>query len=256
MKAMPSLKDLSLHGVQAMGQRTFPRGWCNLERFVIDHPRYILNYLFPPSTSLRSLELHSQGLRSLHLLRNAYAHSGSATPFAFGELEHFLSHEGPVYHEISFPDCIDLVRVIEPSLKNGTLHSLDIFFDPDLYDPVIQDYKANIHMLSCSDIAMPSIIEGGPRGQVDDFLDWIDGFPNLTTLGVYPHKTEDAWMVVAKVVNRLGDGSRLRRIYTNVLVGAYRDQVLGCAAKKGVEIIHADRMPEPVLLLLPKGQRQ
>lgn len=146
-------------------------------------------------------------------------------------------------------------NVIKPSCKNGTLWSLDIDFNPRQWDDVLD--KPAIRTLSCNHIRSPSIHPGGSAGDTDAFLDWLDGFPNVTTLGIFPERgAENAWLTVAKTVRKLDERTSLvKTIYTNALRGVYMDEVLAEAARKGIQIIHADRVPEPELRpLSPSGE--
>lgn len=145
-----------------------------------------------------------------------------------------------------------ILNSIKPSCMNGTLRSVHIDFNPQLYDEILN--KQVVHTLSCNEIRTPSIHPGGYPGQIDEFLEWLDGFPNLTNLGVFPTKTDNAWLAVAKVVRKLDEQSLVKTIYTDALYGVYRDEVLKQAAKKGIQIIHASRVPEPKLQPLPSRE--
>ncbi|KAI7788125.1 hypothetical protein LA080_012189 [Diaporthe eres] len=131
--------------------------------------------------------------------------------------------------------------LIKPSMSNGSLTSLAVTFCPEFQfelDRVLN--KAAIHTLSCFDF-----LDEGPGSQCgDSFVHWIQGFHNLTTVGVFPQRSEGCWMHVSKVLAR---ESRIETIYTDVLTGQPRDWVLAKAQEKGVKIIEASRIPEPVL---------
>ncbi|KAK7709443.1 hypothetical protein SLS64_006359 [Diaporthe eres] len=131
--------------------------------------------------------------------------------------------------------------LIKPSMSNGSLTSLAVTFCPEFrfeLDRVLN--KDAIHTLSCFDF-----LDEGPGSQCgDSFVHWVQGFHNLTTVGVFPQRSEGCWMHVSKV---LAKESRIETIYTDVLSGQPRDWVLAKAQEKGVKIIEASRIPEPVL---------
>lgn len=132
-------------------------------------------------------------------------------------------------------------ELIKPSMSNGCLKSLAITFCPDtqlFFDKVLN--KGAICTLSCFDF----IDQGSGSGCGDTFATWVRGFHNLTTVGVFPQKSESSWMHVSKL---LAQESSIETIYTDVLFGQPRDWVLEKAQEKGVKIIEASRIPEPVL---------
>jgi hypothetical protein len=140
-----------------------------------------------------------------------------------------------------------LVTRLRPSCDSGTFRSLHVTFNRDTRDAFDQVLNKNvIETLSCYDIIMPSTFDGNGSygGDIDDFVDWIRTFPALTTLGVYPSKTGQGGMVVARVIRERPD---IKTIYTNALRGVHYDHVLEYATSKGVNIVIADRVPEPTL---------
>lgn len=132
--------------------------------------------------------------------------------------------------------------LIKPSMSSGCLTSLAVTLCPEfLYelDQVLN--KDAIRTLSCFDF----LEQGGPGSPCGDaFAHWVRQFHNLTTLGVYPQKSEGCWMHVSRV---LAQESRIETIYTDILTGQARDWVLADAQAKGVKIIEASRIPEPEL---------
>lgn len=176
-------------------------------------------------------------------------------PRKLGRLEHFCCLTDSFRPKPSWmPDGIDF-SAIQPSCESGTLRSLHISFSVETQlelDKFLD--KQAIETLSCHDILMPSILDGGGhRGHVAEFLEWVDEFPNLSTIGVFPQKTENAWMTVGKVLRRRPD---IKTLYTDALHGVHRDEVLEYAAKNDVTIIHASRVPEPDLLPLPASEQE
>lgn len=131
--------------------------------------------------------------------------------------------------------------LVEPNMSNGSLTSLAVTFCPEIrfeLDRVLN--KDAILTLSCFDF-----LDAGPGPHCgDEFAHWVQGFHNLTTVGVFPQKSEGSWMHVSKVLAR---ESRIETIYTDVLTGQPRDWVLAKAREKGVKIVEASCIPEPVL---------
>lgn len=146
-----------------------------------------------------------------------------------------------------------LLGLLAPSVSNGTLTSLDIPFDNDIRDEFDQVLdKQSICSLNCNALPPPPSFQ--PSGLLsptcDALLTWLEGFPNLATVGLFPNDREACAMMVAKLLSK---ESNIRTIYTNELVGVYWDDALGKAEKVGVRIIRADRVPEPVLK--PLGEK-
>lgn len=145
------------------------------------------------------------------------------------------NHSDQVFDALSW-----FIELIKPSMSNGRLKSLAVTFCPYIRFLLDKVDKTAIHTLSCFDFL------DGDSGSTcgDTFANWVRGFPNLTTVGVFPQKSEGCWVHVSKVLAR---ESRIETIYTDVLVGQSRDWVLEKAKEKGVKIIEASRIPEPVL---------
>lgn len=205
------------------------------------------------SPTIRSLEFPDRAFGVLH----AYEAISRAHPLITPDshvlppvtelegLEHLYWRDtGPPSYRGS-PDNLTLLTwftdLIKPSMSNGTLTSLAITFSPDTqfaFDRVLD--KSAIRTLSCFDF----IDEEYDSRCGNKFATWVRGFTNLTTLGVFPQRTENCWMHVVKV---LSTESRIETIYTNALTGIWRDEALKKAHEKGIKIIEASRIPEPVL---------
>lgn len=243
----PSLKDLTLHCVTTTIPQDCPHTWEKLERLSLAEVSPHGSFRPFKSSALRSLELWDAGMENILAMM---APSSDDTPdTALDKLEHFRCHGDGLHHATSDAERLDALKAIKPSCVNGTLQSLVIDFLPHLYDQVIN--KTVIHTLSCHEMKTPSIHPGGYSGQTDEFLEWLDEFPNLTTLGVFPAKADNAWLTVAKLVRKLDEKSLVKTIYTDALYGTYRDEVLKSAAKKDIRIIDAGRVPELPLQPLP-----
>lgn len=257
-----SLRSLTLDRISVRPhQEIVPRLDCeDLQRLVLGnfHTRRIK---LPTSKILRSLELNNDGLNSLNYLGGR---GTTEKPF-LPALEHFRCHFDPhksylhlVDDDLNLVDPLDplqavhsLLGILRPSVANGTLRSLDLTLSNEvkaavdaLFTPKLEDNgKSAIRILSCDGLLMPSIVTGF-GGNCDEFLDWVDTFPNLTTVGAYPQKSDNAYMLILWLMRKRPD---IKTIYTNVLKGAERDMVLSEAKKRHITVIHADRVPEPLL---------
>lgn len=242
--ATPFLKDVCLDNL-TLDRTQFgrPCSWKNLERFVLTHTLVRYCPISSKSQTLRSLELHGLG-KTLSDTMSQDDMAGTT----WDKLEHFRHVSGGLNIYSSSSTRTNIMRIIKPSCVNGTLRSLEIDFEPRLCEDVD---KTIIHSLGCYNMIPPSIHPGGHPGHLDEFLSWLDGFPNVNTLGIFPEGGDTAWVMVAKVVHKLDEKSLVKTIYTNVLYGVYRDQILEEAAKKGIQVIYADRIPEPKLQPLP-----
>lgn len=221
--------------------------WCCLERLILGK-LFSVGLRFPTSDKLRSLELNNDGLNSAkHLMWTSEAPAPT-------DLEHFRCHFDPhgahiqqLYDGYLLEEHEPLFLFLRPSIENGALRSLDLTFSKQIriaFDKLfVEDQKAALRTLSCHDVIMPSIVSGF-GGNCDDFLDWVKTFPNLTTVGAYPQKSENAYKLISTLMK---ERPAIKTIYTNVLNGAIRDEVLAVAKALGVVIVHADRVPEPVL---------
>lgn len=251
MPVTPSLKEFSGESIDCILPDDGPvKAWENLERLRLVSSGIKLTKIPPVTLSgLRSLEIEGYGLECL--IRAWYWHRKNVV---LDKLEHLhctsVRSKARRYTQHMLMECMD---PIDASSANGTLRSLEIDFRPEVYDGHIN--KNIIRTLSCHGILAASVHEDGHAGQTQEFLDWIDGFPNLTTVGIFPQKAERAWMVVAKLLRKLDDTSLIKTIYTDALYGVYRDQIIEEAAQKGIQIIHATRVPEPPLSPLPTASR-
>lgn len=248
-------------GMRSRQHNTRPVDWDCLQRLVLG--MFVTEgYKFPTSNILRSLELNWHGLNALNYLRWK---EPSEKPF-LPALEHFRCHFDihNVYIQIFDDDMhmVDaqsspyevqpLLEILRPSIESRTLRYLDLTFMNEVKNAIdalftSEQEEANqkeaIKILSCHDVTMPSV-NTGFGGNYNEFLDWVETFPNLMTVGAYPQKSENAHMLILWLMKKRPD---IKTIYTNVLRGAERDMVLDEARKRGIAIVHADRVPAPVL---------
>lgn len=264
---MPALKDVSIIGCisssNAGADNPYPvpaiATWDMLERFVLRgfgwRPTVTQNApILPPG--LRALDI---GGNPSHLFLiyqvialNHEKTTGEPLPLVLKQLEHlrlseFDFHSNHMFHRFAVEGPFWWLEHLAPSVSNGTLKSLDIPYDIDIqagFDQLLD--KRTICSFSCNALPpTPSFQPGGllnPKATA--LLAWLEEFPNLTTVGLFPKDREVCAVLVAKLLSR---ESSIRTIYTNELVGVYLDDALDKARSKGIRIIRADRVPEPVL---------
>lgn len=217
----------------------------------------------PRSSSMRSLEYTVDGLGYARDLVKHLESQNSMEPASQGldGLEHFLCH-GPKTDtsSIIFFRAMEgnPLRILRPSIASGTLRSVDITYvdsgsggqTQDCLDDIFGARKGMLHTLSCNRI----MVDGCYYDNWERCLAWIGTFPNLEVVGLFPEldssskPLEKAWVVVTGLMKLRPD---IKTIYTNALWGAARDAVLALAARNGVAIIEADRVPEPKLQFPP-----
>lgn len=269
--ATPSLKDLRIRCLDARATGSTP-SWESLEQLELGmdfqnynlalHPMLGTNVLLAPPAPLvsvpqlrptiRSLKFPGRALSVLDVYEEiAQAYSGTVNnnvtlpPVSeLARLEHlYLRDTDHLFaHGVHDVEALGwFMDLIEPSMSNGTLTSLAVTFCPEVrfeLDRVLN--KDAIRTLSCYDF----IDEEYASYCGDTFADWVQGFHNVTTLGVFPQKSDSCWMHVSKVLKK---ESSIETIYTDILVGQPRDWVLAKAKEKGVTIIETSHVPEPVL---------
>lgn len=271
-QATPSLTDLCIHNLSPFKEESTP-SWEGLERLeliiqtlghnIISTDITMMHSLPRLCPTIRSLEFPDGALmvlRHYHKIAQVYpdiaANYQDPSNIVFNKrvlppltelerLEHLYMRDPSLLFARTVDGLESLawfMDLIKPSMSNGSLTSLAVTFCPEFrfeLDRVLN--KDAIRTLSCFDF----LDEGSGSQCGEAFVHWVQGFHNLTTVGVFPQRSEGCWMHVSKV---LAKESRIETIYTDVLTGQARDWVLAKAQEKGVKIIEASRIPEPVLL--------
>lgn len=265
----PSLKHLCLRDFRPREENSTP-SWKTLERLRLllqTHGQGMMNHMHSLPRlvpTIRFLAFHDRALMTLrHYQKISQEYPGIAlnnqnppnSQVVFNNrvlppvtklerLEHLYLRDPSLQfaHTVNGLESLTwFMDLIEPSMSNGSLTSLAVTFCPQFQvelDRVLS--KDAVRTLSCFDFR-----EEGRGSQCgDSFANWVQGFHNLTTVGVFPDHSEGCWMHVSKV---LAKESRIETIYTDILTGQARDWVLAKAQEKGVRIIEANRIPEPVL---------
>lgn len=164
------------------------------------------------------------------------------SPAAPDKLEYFRYRrmrdkgDNPTFEELNF---------LKASCAKGSLQALDIYVGPyngsalcEYLDKFLN--KNDIHTLSCHDFRWSGGAGSLSSFTGDPFLEWLDGFPNLTTVGAYPDHFENCAVVIAKLLKK---DTKIKTVYTDCLRGSFRDEVLKLAEAKGVKVIHAPSVP-------------
>lgn len=148
-----------------------------------------------------------------------------------------------------------LQPLLEPAAQSGALEVLELAAqsymgsppDPwlrqllqscDITEPAKEfafAHSANIHTLGLHDFNWKDnkeVLTPGFNGQ--PFLDWLDCFPKLHTVHVYPGRHEKVETFIMRVI----DHPRVKVVHQDVLSGAARDVVLQFARTHKVKVHH------------------
>jgi hypothetical protein len=159
----------------------------------------------------------------------------------------------------------DVLRFLEPCLRNGSLKTLDVSVPfegalPDAPDdyPTTNLRKDATHQLDQLDrwlVSKRSITTLGLSGfrwnnsasYTTSYTGlplalWVREFPNVQTVYAYPQKFDGSM----DTIRALLDVAQVKTIYQDCLHGIGRDEILRLAKERGVEIVDSnDRAPGP-----------
>lgn len=206
----------------------------------------------PLPTTLRFLDVKDTGnFQALVTSHNIHGpHYNSTAPQG---LEHFrcrFTDAGWAFLETL--EGGEPLRFLRPSIANGSLRSLHLHIEERLleaFDGVFLGQKGVLNTLSCEGI---SFRDGSWTGSWRDTVDWMATFPNLQIVGLFTDEVKAQYATIGIIVTEFMKlRPDVKTIYTNILYGAVRDEVLARAAKLGVTIIHATELPEPELQFPP-----
>ena len=154
-------------------------------------------------------------------------------------------------------DPAHLEAVIAPAIRSGSLKVLELSASSDpasvplitMANPVLQDnfipvrdfvcansdslqvlglHNFNFHRDPASRFGASSTFDGRP------FLDWLECFPSVNTVAVYPGEWEGVDMFIMRLITH----PRIKVVYQRNLKGAAWDQALALAKRHGVKLIH------------------
>ena len=150
----------------------------------------------------------------------------------FGNLEYFRCSEG-----IDLGHITMLRDFLRPSVQNHKLRGLELKYLPhaaEVCTPLSALNflcKEDIVDLGLTSFRFPDPYFRG--GENQSSLEWLQTFPNLQTVAIYPYNTEGRHYVVEGLV-RVG----IKTIYQDCLFGVERDRIMALAEENGVTIIH------------------
>ncbi|KAH6844995.1 hypothetical protein B0I37DRAFT_173400 [Chaetomium sp. MPI-CAGE-AT-0009] len=274
--ATPNLEQLHLDGFQAAWLQAKPPPpdwdglWSSLRQLTLGPGMRCFRQLGFTHWNPRFLPPFPASLQSLELLGtvpevayNALFTSPSPTPAlspavvlnpALGD-HHLPNLEVfRCLYNILQPDHLE--RLLGPSVAAGKLKVLELTatltrppvphgpFPPADFIPT-RDLKflnqSGLHTLGLHDFNFfhdPNSRFGASSGfDAQPFLDWLDCFPDLHTLGVYPCQGD--WPGVADLITGLIARPGIKTIHQRSLRGVHWDKAQELAKKHGVELCHS-----------------
>ncbi|GAB1313877.1 hypothetical protein MFIFM68171_04087 [Madurella fahalii] len=247
VRATPKLEQFYLDGFNIYTASLMPLAetrdhWPCLRRIVVGRAVHSVNSsiyedIFPPlPSSMRSIEILSLDPRIVNAAlftptdRTLTDHSPS-----FPHLEVFRCSVPFEHH--------DLQRILEPAAEAGNLRVLELTTEPADGPTVIRQPAKDlafirpdkIHTLGLQNFNWASANEGylsgfGFNGQ--PFIDWLECFPNLHTVAVYPGLYPNVEAFIMKLIQH----PNVKAIHQDVLRGVYWDEAVKMAKKFGVEL--------------------
>ncbi len=172
-------------------------------------------------------DLHLPNLEVFRCLDTAMAHAGLLEPVlapaaqsgVLKVLELAVTPFGS-FDDYPSPSADNVTRSLQPEemlfLQSPNLHTLGL-------------HDFNFHNASTSRFGASNSFDGQP------FLDWIECFPKLHTVAVYPA----GWSGVALFIMKLILHPRIKVIYQDHLKGADWDEALALAKRHGVTLHRA-----------------
>ncbi|CAN8106494.1 unnamed protein product [Discula destructiva] len=224
--------------------------WPSLRRLRLRCDRHFIWIWTPLSNQIRSLEFEPRGFDNAAETLGFYR-KPSCTVSPPQGLEHFRCIFEQLQPDLRRLQNQNFFLGLRQSIVTGSLRSLDISYIDELrghLDEAFENHKGVLHTLSCNTLTMHSTITHN-GGNWENCVAWMATFPNLKVVGLYlATGHEGVWMAVPGFMEIRPD---VKTIYTNTLKGAIRDEVLALAKKKGVTIVEAARVPEPILQFPP-----
>lgn len=253
--------------------------WPSLSRLVLGPNVHYSPAAVIPPWAARFLPLLSSNMRSIELLgRNQdIAHNVLYTTVSESPTSVAVNGWGPAvpaHQNLHYPNlevfrCIPpilhagfLRYILEPAAASGSLQVLDLTVTAaPQFPPTISSnpsahrgflpakdldfaLSGNLHTLGLHafNFHYDPASRFGASGEFDGqpFIDWLECFPKLHTVAVYPGQ----WEGVASFIMKLIVHPKVKVIHQDYLVGVNRDEALKLAKKHGVELHHTpNHMP-------------
>lgn len=254
MRATPNLEKFYLDGflMAARSHHWDPALlWPCLRELVLGlklyrHDLGATDDLFPPlSSSLRSIEILSMdpdlckaALFSPHM-ENTITMNPAIPDEALPEYYPSLPNL-EVFRYVAHIELEHLKALLEPAAKAGKLKVLEL----DVVGNDVASRPAeslafaasdNLHTLGLHNFNWGRGSAHGFDGQ--PLIDWLECFPNLHTVAVYPGR----WVAVELFIMKLIQHPKVRTIHQDVLQGVHWDQAVKLAAKHGVSLHHSPK---------------
>ena len=271
--ATPNLEQLYLDGFQATWHLTKPPTtdwnglWPSLRKLTLgpnmrcvkplDFPRWNPRFLPPLSTSLQCLEILGAGrdlAQNVLFTTNSPTAETDYTALLNGNLIDLDRPNLEVFRclaNILRPNHLE--RILKPSASANKLQALELratfthLAPASAGDPPGDFVPArDLSFLECSSLHTLGLHEFNfhedPNSRylaadvfnAEPFVEWLDSFPSLHTVGVYP----GGWEAVGALITRLIARPGIKTIHQQFLKGVPWDAAQKLAKKHGVELCH------------------
>ncbi|KAL2157110.1 hypothetical protein VTH06DRAFT_7025 [Thermothelomyces fergusii] len=267
--ATPNLEQFHLDGFLACWRRGEPKidkdgRWPSLRKLVLGYVRipddttmddWNAHFLPPLPSTIESIELVDVSADTAHnvmLTPNPNYPAADDAQYRirpYANIEVFRCMTGVLHHAL-------VQHLLEPSARAGKLKVLELAAtwpassypmappssrQGDDFVPA-RDLGAlaceSVHTLGLRDF---NFFDGRrrPRASIypfsgDPFIDWLDCFPNLRTVAVYP----DRWEGVASFIAQLILHPRVKAVHQDYLRGMHWDEATRLARQHGVALHH------------------
>lgn len=271
--ATPVLEQLNLDGFRAAWHRTKPPTtdwnglWPSLRKITLgpemqclkrlNLPHCNSRFLPPFPTSLQHLEILASECdvtKNLLFTGNSPAAAMDPTALLNGDLIDLDLPSLEVFRclaNIFKPSHLE--RILKPSASANKLQTLELRASFDRLAPASAgdppgDFvpARDLDFLSCSSLHTLGLHEfnffkdantrylAADEFDAEPFVQWLDCFPNLHTVGVYP----GGWEAVGALITRLIARPGIRTIHQLTLRGMAWDEAQKLAKKYGVKLCH------------------
>ncbi|KXX73115.1 Protein DIA2 [Madurella mycetomatis] len=254
VRATPNLEQFYLDGFKIYTSGFMALGetrdyWPYLRKIVVGRAVHcvqvqspINDNVFPPLPStMRSIEILSNDptIANMALLTPADRTMTDHQP-NFPLLEVFRCSASFPHHSLQ--------RILEPAAKAGNLRILELATEPVGRQAVIpqpaKDWAFirpdNIHTLGLQNFNWGSVQQASMPGygfNGQPFIDWLECFPNLHTVAVYPGPYPNIEAFIMQLIQH----PNVKAIHQDALRGVHWDEAVKMAKKLGVELHNIPR---------------